>query len=214
MNKEMTEMTMKIFRQINPSRRAVMIGIASAAAVLPLAGPALALSETQATAHVEKLVAAINKVIASGKSESQMIKEFEKIFVKYSDVKHLAGYALGVEGRRASSSQKKAFTKAFQGYIARKYGKRFREFIGGKLQVLSTKTVKSHVEVKTMAYLKGQSPFDVTFFVHEKHGKPLFYNMYIEGINMLLNEQREIGAMLDKRRGNIDQLIKDLKTAG
>ncbi len=205
---------MTIFTRTNPDRRAVMLGMASSIALLPLAGPALALSDAQATTHVKKLVAAINKVIASGKSESQMIKEFEKIFVKYSDVKYLASYALGVEGRRASSSQKKAFAKAFQGYIARKYGKRFREFIGGRLEVLSTKTVKSHVEVKSVAYLKGQSPFDVTFFVSDKRGKPLFYNMYIEGINMLLTERTEIGAMLDKRRGNIDQLIKDLKRAG
>ncbi len=205
---------MTIFTRTKLDRRTVMLGMASSVALLPMAGPALALSDAQATALVQKLLNAINKVIASGKSESHMIKEFEKIFVKYSDVKYLASYALGVEGRRATASQKKAFAKAFQGYIARKYGKRFREFIGGRLEVLSTKTVKSHVEVKTMAYLKGQSPFDVTFFVSDKRGRPLFYNMYIEGINMLLTERTEIGAMLDKRKGNIDLLIKDLKRAG
>ncbi len=205
---------MTIFTRTNPDRRAVMLGMASSVALLPLAGPALALSDAQATTHVKKLVAAINKVIDSGKSESRMIKEFEKIFVKYSDVKRLASYTLGVDGRRASSSQKKAFAKAFQGYIARKYGKRFREFIGGRLEVLSTKTVKNHVEVKTMAYLKGQSPFDVTFLVSDRSGKTLFYDMNIEGISMRKQERIEIGAMLDKRKGNIDQLIKDLKRAG
>ncbi len=205
---------MTISMRTNLDRRTVVLGMTATATLLPLASPAIALSENQATAHVQKLINAINKVIASGKSEANMIKEFEKIFVKYSDVKYLASYVLGVERRRASASQKKAFAKAFQGYIASKYGKRFREFIGGRLEILSTKTVKSHVEVKTLAYLKGQSPFDVTFHVSDKSGRPLFYNMYIEGINMLLDERREIGAMLDKRRGNIDQLIKDLKRAG
>lgn len=205
---------MTISMRTNLDRRTVVLGMTATATLLPLASPAIALSENQATAHVQKLINAINNVIASGKSEANMIKEFEKIFVKYSDVKYLASYVLGVERRRASASQKKAFAKAFQGYIARKYGKRFREFIGGRLEILSTKTVKSHVEVKTLAYLKGQSPFDVTFHVSDKSGRPLFYNMYIEGINMLLDERREIGAMLDKRRGNIDQLIKDLKRAG
>jgi len=205
---------MTISMRTNLDRRTVVLGMTATATLLPLASPAIALSEDQATAHVQKLINAINKVIASGKSEANMIKEFEKIFVKYSDVKYLASYVLGVERRRASASQKKAFAKAFQGYIARKYGKRFREFIGGRLEILSSKTVKSHVEVKTLAYLKGQSPFDVTFHVSDKSGRPLFYNMYIEGINMLLDERREIGAMLDKRKGNIDQLIKDLKRAG
>ena len=211
MNKEMA---MTIFTRTNPTRRSVMLGLAATSVMLPLATPALALTEGQATNHVTNLVAAINKVIASGKPESRMIQDFEKIFVKYSDVKYLASYALGVEGRRASTGQKRAFAKAFQGYVARKYGKRFRSFIGGRLDVQSTKTVKSHIEVKAMARLKGQAPFDVTFFVSDKSGKPLFYNMYIEGINMLLTERTEIGAMLDKRKGNIDQLIKDLKTAG
>ena len=205
---------MTIFTQINLTRRKMVMGGAATLALVPMASPVLALSESQASSHVNKLVDAINKVISSGKSESRMIKEFEKIFVKYSDVKYLASYALGVDGRRANAGQKRAFAKAFQGYIARKYGKQFRVFIGGKLDVTKTKTVKSHIEVKAMARLKGQAPFDVTFFISDKSGKPLFYNMYIEGINMLLTERTEIGAMLDRRKGNIDAMIKDLKSAG
>ncbi len=205
---------MTIFTQNDLTRRKIVLGGATAIALGPLASPALALTDGQASSHVQKLVAAINKVIASGKSEASMIKEFEKIFVKYSDVGYLASYALGVEARQASAAQKRTFAKSFQGYIARKYGKRFREFIGGQLIVQSAKTVKSHVEVKAFAHLKGQAPFEVTFYVSDKRGKPLFYNMYIEGINMLLTERTEIGAMLDKRKGNMDQLIKDLKTAG
>lgn len=205
---------MTIITQTNFTRRKMVLGGATALAFIPLATPVLAVGEAQASSHVNKVVAAINKVIASGKSESNMIKDFEKIFVKYSDVNYLASYALGVDGRSASSGQKRSFAKVFQGYIARKYGKQFRSFIGGRLEVKASKTVKSHVEVKCMAHLKGQAPFEVTFFVSDKSGKPLFYNMYIEGINLLLTERTEIGAMLDKRRGNLDLTIKDLKKAG
>ncbi len=205
---------MTIITQTNLTRRTMVLSSVATLAIAPFATPAVALSNSQASTHVDKVVAAINKVIASGKSESGMIREFEKIFVKYSDVNYLASYALGVEGRRASSGQKRAFTKAFQGYIARKYGKQFRSFIGGKLVVKNSKTVKSHVEVKSVAHLKGQAPFDVTFFVSDKTGKVLFYNMFIEGISLLLTERTEIGAMLDRRKGNLDALIKDMKTAG
>ena len=205
---------MTTFTQTKFTRRKMVLGAATVLAFLPLASKVLALGEGQASAHVEKLVAAINKVITSGKSEASMIKSFEKIFTKYSDVNYLASYALGVDGRRASAGQKRAFAKAFQGYIARKYGKQFRVFIGGKLEVKSSRTVKRHVEVKAVAHLKGQAPFDITFFMSDKTGKPLFYNMYIEGINMLLTERTEIGAMLDRRKGNMDQMIKDLKKAG
>ena len=196
------------------SRRSfVLTGVAAgAAAVLPL--PALALSDAQAKTLVDALVADINKVIASGESEKAMYADFERIFNRYADVPTIARYALGADARSASSAQLSRFTAEFTRYISVKYGKRFREFIGGQIEVQGAKPVKTFIEVKTLAKLRGQAPFDVTFLVSDKAGKPLFFNMFIEGINMLLTERTEIGAMLDRRKGNLDALIEDLKAAG
>ena len=176
--------------------------------------PAFALNEAGATKLINSVVGQINSVIASGKSESAMIREFETIFVRYSDVPTIARYTLGVAARSASRAELNAFTDAFTGYISRKYGKRFREFAGGRLEVQQTKAVKSFYEVKTLAYLPSSSPFDVTFLVSDKSGKDLFFNMFIEGVNLLLTEREEVGAMLDRRGGNIGALIEDLKKAG
>lgn len=170
-----------------------------------------ALTEDSARKLVDSIVAEINRVIASGKSESAMIRDFEKLFVRYADVPIMARYALGVDARRASKSQLRSFTRAFQSYIASKYGRRFREFIGGRVEVKSARKIKSGYEIRSTAYLQGQSPFEVTFLVSDKSGKDLFFNMFIEGVNLLLTERTEIGAMLDRRKGNIDQLIADLK---
>jgi len=46
--------------------------------------------------------------------------------------------------------------------------------------------------------------------VTDRSGELLFFNMFIEGINMLLAERSEIGALLDRNGGNIDAMIKDL----
>ncbi|GHG85050.1 MlaC/ttg2D family ABC transporter substrate-binding protein [Pseudodonghicola xiamenensis] len=195
---------------VSVSRRH-LIGAAVAAAALP--GTAFALNQTNARTMVTKLIADINKVIDSGKSETAMYRDFERIFRSYSDTSYIAAYAMGVDGRRASAAQKRAFTDAFTGYISRKYGQRFREFIGGRLEVDGVHQVKNFLEVRTTAYLRGESPFEVNFHVSDRTGKELFFNIYIEGVNMLLTERTEIGAMLDKRQGNIDKLIADLKTA-
>lgn len=197
------------------SRRSVLVAGTAAAllSVLPQSGQA-ALSEAQARTLVDALVADINQVIASGKSEAAMFTEFSRIFGRYSDVPTIARYTLGADARGASPAQMAAFTTEFQRYISVKYGKRFREFIGGQIEVQGAKAVKSFIEVKTLAKLRGQAPFEVTFLVSDKGGRPLFFNMFIEGINMLLTERTEIGAMLDRRRGSIDGLIQDLKSAG
>ncbi|WP_446719161.1 MlaC/ttg2D family ABC transporter substrate-binding protein [Halocynthiibacter sp. C4] len=188
------------------------IAAGALAAATPL--PLLAQSAGEAKQLVDRAVADINRAISSGKSEAAMYKDFERIFATYADVPTIARYALGVEARSASASQLKEFTSAFQGYMARKYGSQFREFIGGRIEVNSARQVKSFIEVKTTAHLRGEAPFDVTFLVSDKSGKARFFNLFIEGVNMLLAERTEIGAMLDKRRGNIDQMISDLKKAG
>ena len=154
-----------------------------------------------------------NKVIGASSSEAQKIKQFESIFVRYADVPTIARYALGSDARRATNAQLSAFTKAFQVYVSRKYGKRFREFIGGRLEIQNSKQVKKYIEVKTIAFLRGEDPFEVAFVISDRSGREKFINMYIEGVNMVLTEKTEIGAMLDRRGGNIDALIADLKTA-
>lgn len=194
-------------------RRFLTTSLATTTAlVLPL--PAVALTEAAATQLVNSVVADINRVIASGKSENAMLRDFEKIFVQYADVPIMARYALGADARTASPAQLRQFTRAFQGYISRKYGRRFREFIGGEVNVRNARKIKAGYEVRTSVKLQGSSPFDVTFLVSDKSGRDKFYNMFIEGVNLLLTERTEIGAMLDARKGNLDQLIKDLNRTG
>ncbi|MEW2919034.1 ABC transporter substrate-binding protein [Ruegeria sp. ANG10] len=173
--------------------------------------PAFAQTEASAKALVVSVVDDINRVIASGKPEKAMIRDFEKIFVQYADVPIMARYVLGADGRSASPSQIKQFTSAFQGYISNKYGRRFREFIGGQVTVRNARKIKAGYEVRTSVKLQGSSPFEVTFLVSDKSGRDKFFNMFIEGVNMLLTERTEIGAMLDARGGDLNRLIKDMK---
>lgn len=195
------------------SRRAFCAGLLATAALF-VAPRAFALSEQQASALIQAAVRDINSVINSGKSESAMYRDFETIFRRYADVPTISRSALGPPARSASSAQLRAFSDAFTGYLARKYGKRFREFIGGEITVTGARAVKSFQEVSAVARLRGQSPFAVSFMVSDRSGSDKFFDLLIEGISLLKSERAEIGAMLDRNRGNIDALINDLKTAG
>lgn len=193
-------------------RRTFVLGLGTSIATVP--NVSFALSEGTATQLVNSVVSDINRIIGSGKSQNAMIADFARVFERYSDTSYIAAYAMGADGRRASNAQKRAFSDAFGGYLARKYGKRFREFVGGQIQVQAARQVKSYYEVRTKAILRGQAPFDVTFLVSDRAGSPRFFNMFIEGINMLSTERTEIGAMIDRRKGNIDQMIGDLRQSG
>jgi phospholipid transport system substrate-binding protein len=114
----------------------------------------------------------------------------------------IARSALGPAARTASAGEISAFTKAFQGYISRKYGRRFREFIGGKIEVTDARPLKSYFEVISVAFLQGEAPFDLRWHVSDKSGKDKFFNLIIEGVNML--------ALLDQQGGDVGKLAKAL----
>jgi phospholipid transport system substrate-binding protein len=196
----------------NLTRRTTLAGLL---ATMGLASsPAFALATAEARSLIDDVVARITSVINSGKSESAMYRDFEVIFNRYADVPTISRSALGPPARSASSQQLNQFSDAFAGYLARKYGKQFRDFIGGEIIVQSARQVKSFQEVQAVAKLRGQSPFSVTFMVSDRSGSSRFFDLLIEGISLLKSERAEIGAMLDKRGGNIDALISDLKSAG
>jgi phospholipid transport system substrate-binding protein len=49
--------------------------------------------------------------------------------------------------------------------------------------------------------------------VGDKSGRNLFFNIIIEGVNMLASERTEIGAILDQNGGDIEKLIDALNAA-
>ena len=192
------------------TRRAFGAGLATGVSYLALALPVRALTVDQARALIDKAISEVNATINSGKSETAMYGDFERIFATYADVPTIARSALGTAARTASAAQMSAFTKTYQGYISRKYGRRFREFIGGVIEVTDAQPIKSYFEVISVAKLAGEAPFDLRWHVSDKSGKQLFFNIIIEGVNMLASERTEVGALLDARGGNLDQLIVDM----
>lgn len=196
------------------TRRGFLAGSLAAGALVGGPVPALALTTSEAESLVQALVDDIFLSINTGKTGPPLYRDFEVIFTKYGDVPAMARYTLGVDARRASSAQMAAFTESFRVYISRKYGKRFREFVGGRIEVVQAKPVKKYYEVTTTAFLKGEAPFEVSFHVTDRSGSNRFFNMFIEGINMLLTERTEIQTMLDRRKGDLNRLIADVKNAG
>jgi len=191
------------------TRRTITATLAS----LPIAGTALAISQSGAESLISNLTKDIFLVINSGKPEKVMLRDFERIFVKYADVPVIARSSLGFARRSASKSQINSYTKAFQGYVTRKYGKRFREFIGAEIKVTKSQKSKRGYLVDSSITFKGKRPFLVQWQVSDASGRNLMFDLIIEGISLLRLEREEIGTMLDRRGGDINKLIAHLKNS-
>ena len=194
------------------SRRAAL-GLLAGGGLATLAGPALALSPDAARATIVTAVDEVYGVINSGAPEAEMLDRFTTIFARHADVDAIARSALGPSARDADAAAFAAYRAAFEGYIGRKYGRRFREFIGGRIEVGGAKPLKSFVAVESTAFLQGQSPFMVEWHVSDRSGAPRFFNLIIEGVNMLATERAEVVALLARRNGDIAGLAADLAAA-
>ena len=187
-------------------RRGFLAGMLTTAVV----GPAYALDNATATKLVDEVVLEINQAINSGASEAKLIKAFEGIFAKYADVNIISRSTLGPRARTASALELNEFSVAFRSYIARKYGRRFKEFVGSAIIVKNTTNLGKFFEVNALAKMQGYAPFEVAFRVSDRSGKQLFFDIIIEGISLLSSERVEIGALLDALNGDIGRLTQDL----
>ena len=196
------------------SRRTVLALLAGAAVIAWNPRKALALSPDAAVSMIRTTVDEVYAIISAGQPPATMYSQFERIFARHADVDAIARTTLGPAARTASAAEFAAYKQALQGYVGRKYGKRFREFIGGRIEVTGARPVKSFIAVSSTAYLRGQTPFTVEWHVSDRAGRPLFFNLIIEGVNMLATERAEINAMLARRKGNVMALASDLAASG
>lgn len=195
------------------TRRAFLGLSAALATSAALPSRLWALTVDAARAVVARLVNDLYDVINSGGSETRMYGEFQDLLDRYADMPIIAQSVLGVDWRRASAAQRRAFTEVFTGYISRKYGSRFRELIGGRIEVEGARAIRNFFEVTSVAYLQGEAPFQVVWLVSDGSGEARVFNLIIEGINLRTTEAEEVGAMLDRNRGDIDAMIEDLRGA-
>lgn len=189
------------------------LGLICAGAVL-VAAPARAMNAAAAQAAIQASVTEVLAIVNSGLPAAQMYRRFEDVFTRRADVDAIARSALGPAARSVDPAAYAEYRSAMTGYIARKYGRRFNEFIGSRIEVGAAKPVKSFWSVGSTAYLNGRSPMQIEWHVSDKTGAPRFFNLIIEGVNMLGSEREEILAMLARRKGDVRGLTADLKAAG
>tara|TARA_A100001391_G_scaffold16618_3_gene9293 strand:- start:254 stop:865 length:612 start_codon:yes stop_codon:yes gene_type:complete len=202
-----------MLNKFTPTRRAFLGLMGGAAALAAMPTQLIAQSVNAARALVDALLVDLYALINAGRSTSQLYSDFETLLNRYADLPIIAQTVMGVDWRRASNAQRSDFITAFRSYIARKYGSRFQELIGGTFEITGARQIRNFIEVTTTANLRNEAPFEVIWLVSSGSGQLKFFNLVIEGINLQTTERQEIGAMLDRNGGNIDAMIADLRNA-
>jgi len=199
-------------RRPDPARRRLLGGALALGAALALPRAVLAQATNQARSLVETISAEVVALVNSGRGEAQMYAEFERVLARYADMPAVAAASLGPAWRTATPAQQRAFVAAFQSYLARKYGRQFRDYRNASIQVTGARDAgNAGVLVNTVVQRPGQANIAIDWQISARSGAPKAVNLIIEGISMLSNERAEIGAMLEASRGSIDGLIQRMQ---
>lgn len=197
------------------NRRSFIAGSLLSVALPLFATKVKAATTAQAEKLIFEVVGIVQNIINSGKSEGSMIQSFEGVFRKYGHVQTISRSVLGPAWKSASAGDQKAYVEALQGYLARKYGKHFRSFIGASIDVVGSKDFgRKGIIVETVVKSPSFAPTTVEWHVVEAGGQLRFFDMYIEGVKLISTERSEIRALLDRNGGSVGQLAQALTAMG
>ncbi len=187
----------------------------AALAAATLAAPrARALTQGQAEVFVQQIVGELQGIINSGQSEGQMLGTFKGYFERHADLPVIAQFALG-RGVNASAAEVRAFQEAFASYMARKYGRRFREFIGASIDVTGASQLRANqYEVRSTVRLQGQAPFELSFRISDQSGRAQIFDLIIEGVSLLRVEGQEVRDLLIRYNDDVGRVAQHLSQAG
>ncbi len=162
-----------------------------------------------------KVVGEVQSIINSGRSESSMINSFQGLFQDHAHVTTIARSVLGPAWNSASSAEQKAYVAALQGYLARKYGKQFRSFIGATIEVTkSTDFGRKGIVVESVVKSPKFSDTLVEWHVVDAGGRLKFFDLYVEGVKLISTERGEVRAVLDRNGGSVGKLAEALNGMG
>lgn len=131
-----------------------------------------------------------------------------EVLVPYIDFNRVSSLVLGKHWRKASATQKVAFTKQFQRLLVRTYSTAFREFKNWDIQYSPLRVTEGSkdVSVHTKVMRPDAAPVSVVYRMHSRAGDWMAYDVKIEGISLVTNYRSRFSR--EVRQGGMNSLIQ------
>ncbi|MFT7390325.1 MAG: phospholipid transport system substrate-binding protein, partial [Paracoccaceae bacterium] len=178
------------------------------------AGPAAAATEAEAITFVTAVVAEVEALVKSGRPVAEQAGDFRKMFARRAASEQAVRFVMGIAWREMTADQQKRMHEAFLDHIARVYAELLSDYRGQTIEIGQAQDFgKKGILVRSFARSPGDEDVSVEWLVSDRGGNGLqLVDITIVGISLLQSQRQEFAAMLEKRGGNIDTLIRDLAT--
>lgn len=199
------------------SRRRALLAAAAIAAVVSggvWAPAASAVEPSAASAFVEGAADELLTLIRSDKKIDDKQREFRALIEKYVAVRDVARIALGRDWNDIDDPKRDRYVDAFLSYVSTTYARRFDEYGGEKLVIVESQDAgRKGVMVRTQITGRtgGAEPVAVDWRIMDRNGPLQLFDIYVEGVSLLITQQSEFSQFLDKNGGDVEKLIGNLE---
>lgn len=201
-----------------PARRfflALVLGVGvvvAAGAALWNPAPARA-SETDPKAFVANLGnEALRTLTETQMDDGERERRFRELFVSHFDVPGIGRTVLGRYWRTATPEEKTEYLDLFEDFIVRTYSSRFKQYSGEQFVVQDLKEDREgYATVQSLVESPAGEDVQVLWRVRSKEGELRIVDVMVEGVSMVITQQRDFASVVQRNGGTVAGLITALR---
>jgi phospholipid transport system substrate-binding protein len=194
---------------------ALLGGAALVPAALPTPAAAQAARDAQAEAFVssqsQRALAILNN---RAMPQAQKAAQFRTFVDQVADVPRITNFVLGKYNRTINPAQRAQFAQVFREYASGVYESRLDEYKGERFQVTGS-VVRKPGDVVVNSLVSGgqmREPQTVRWRVIRGPAGWKVVDVEVLGVWLAITQQQDFVATVDNAGGNIDVLIRQLRT--
>ena len=199
-----------------PLTRRSLLSVLAGAVVAGGAGRALAITVDAARTHVAATVDDLLKILRAADGSPVGVPELRDVMVRRANLPLIAKFCAGRSWRDMNDDQQERYIEAFTHYISVTYARRFNDFAGTP-EITIGRIIdagRKGMLVESPIDMPDGKRYAVEWLVSDRTGKVEIVDLVIEQVSLAATQREEIGAMLDKRGGDVDALIQALTETG
>jgi phospholipid transport system substrate-binding protein len=185
-------------------------------AALALAAGGLVSAPAQAAANAQEFIAnlgaeAIATLTGPDVSDVEREQRFRELFVTHFDVKGIGRTALGKNWRSATPEEQQEYLQTFEDFIVKTYASRFKQYTNERFEVLGIKEDRDgYATVQSVVLTPAGEEAQLLWRVREKDGQLKIVDLVVEGVSMLITQQRDFASVV-QQNGGVSGLIDELR---
>ena len=146
-------------------------------------------------------------------SDTARKKEFRKLLQTSFDMPTIARFSLGRYWRTSSKAEQKEYLKLFEDMIVEVYSRRFGEYNGEKIDVLSARPEGKTDHIVSSVLVPQNGPkISILWRVRKnKSGRFKVVDVIVEGVSMSLTQRSDFASVIQRGGGKVEVLLAHLR---